>query len=96
MKALFWLTAGGLLGVFGYRYYEANGGRLPILEQLTGKRTDELVNQAQDAARSMQQKGQEAVNDQIGNVTRQTVAAVATEIADAEKAKKREEARGMS
>lgn len=96
MKALFWLTVGIGLGAFGYRYYEENGGRLPIVEELTGKRTDELVGQATDKLRSVRQKGQETMNEQVSNVTKTTVAAVAEEIADAEQAKQREQTRGLS
>ena len=54
MRGLFWLGVGALLGVLGYRYYQQNGGRLPIVEQIMGGRTDELTAQASEAMRSAQ------------------------------------------
>jgi hypothetical protein len=93
MKTLFWLAAGIGLGVFGYRYYQENGNRLPILEQLSGRRTDELMDQANETLKTVKHKSQKAVNEQVGSATREAVAAVAEEIADAERAKRREQAR---
>lgn len=84
------------LGVFGYRYYEENGGRLPFLEQMTGKRTDEMVDEAARKLRSVKQQGQQKVNEQIGETARTTVSAVAQEIAEAEQAKAREDTRKLS
>ena len=94
MKSLFWLSMGVGLGVAGYRYYLQNGNRLPMLEQLMGGRTDELMDQAAGTMRDLKQKSQAAVDDQVGTATRSAVAAVAEEIADAENAKRREDARG--
>jgi hypothetical protein len=91
MKALFWMLMGAGLGAAGYRYYEKNNGRLPVLEQLTGRRTDDLMDQAASAAGQLQRKGQEAVNQQVGNVTRQAVVAAAEEISEAEHAKQRQQ-----
>jgi hypothetical protein len=93
MKRLFWLAAGMGLGVAGYRYYQQNGNRLPILDQLMGGRTDEIVDQASAGLHDLKKKGQAAVNEQVGGATRQAVAAVAEEIADAERAKHREDSR---
>jgi hypothetical protein len=93
VKALFWLVVGAALGAAGYRYYEMNGGRLPIVEQLTGRRADDLVDEAAERARDLQRKGQDAVNEQVGNVTRSAVVAAAQEIAEAENAKAREQRR---
>ena len=89
MKTLFWLAAGMGLGAAGYRYYVQNGNRLPLLEQLLGGRTDELMDQANDSLRELKHKSQKAVNEQVGSATREAVAAVAEEIADAEHAKRR-------
>lgn len=96
MRTFFWLAAGAALGAFGYRYYEQNGNRLPVLERLTGRRTEDLMDQAASAVKSAQGRAQEAVGENVAGVTRQTVAAVAEEIADAEKAKRREQARQAS
>lgn len=96
MKALFWFGAGLALGAFGYRYYNANGGRLPFLEQLTGMGTDEMLDQAGDTMRQAQTSAKQAVNQTAGDVARTTVAAVAEEIADAEEAKRREQSRGRT
>jgi histone H3/H4 len=89
MKALFWLSAGVALGVFGYRYYEQNGGRLPMLEELMGGRTDEIAEQAQQAAHEAKRRTQRAVSETAGSVARETVSAVAEEIAEGEEAKRR-------
>lgn len=94
MRALFWLGVGAALGVLGYRYYEDNDGRLPIVEQLLGGRTDELARRAGDMAQQAQRGAERAVSETTSNVARETVAAVAEEIADAEEAKRREQARG--
>ncbi|HLG71420.1 MAG TPA: hypothetical protein VK009_13420 [Chloroflexota bacterium] len=94
MKALFWLSAGVALGAFGYRYYEQNGGRLPILEQLMGGRTDEIADQAEQTLREAKRRTQRAVSETAGGVARETVAAVAEEIAEGEEAKRRLHARG--
>jgi len=88
MRRLFWLTAGAVLGAAAYRYYEQNGGRLPILEQFTGRTTDELADEAAATVKTAQRKGQEAVDEGIGHATRQAVTAVAEEIAEAERIKR--------
>jgi hypothetical protein len=93
MKTLFWLSAGVVLGAYGYRYYEENGGRLPILEQIMGGRTDEVAAQAEQTVRTAKRRTQRAVNETAGTA-RETVAAVTEEISDAEQAKRREESRG--
>ena len=96
MKTLFWLAVGMGLGAAGYRYYERNGGRLPFVEQLLGGDTDQLVEQATSSLNDLKAKGQKAVNEQVGGATREAVAAVADEIADAERAKRREQARART
>ncbi len=93
MRALFWLSVGMALGVFGYRYYQDNGGRLPLLEQLLGGRTDDLARQAGETARAAQQRVQEAAGETAGTVAREAVTSVAEEIAEAEQAKRREAGR---
>jgi len=96
VKGLFWLITGVALGTLGYRYYEQNGGRLPLLEQLMGGRTDEIAGQAARALRSAQRSTEHAVSESVSNVARDTVAAVAEEITEAERAKRREQARSRA
>jgi hypothetical protein len=103
MRGLFWLSTGIALGAFGYRYYAQNGGRLPIVEQILGGRTDQLARQAAgmaqqvgDTAKQARQSAQEAATETAAKAAKQTVAAVAEEIADAEDAKRREELRASS
>jgi phosphopantothenate synthetase len=93
VKSLFWLTAGVGLGVFGYRYYQRNGGRLPILDDLLGGRTDEIAHKARQTAKAAQRNTEQAVSDTVSNVAGQTVTAVAEDVVEAEEAKKREDSR---
>ncbi|HEU0166970.1 MAG TPA: hypothetical protein VFS62_04275 [Chloroflexota bacterium] len=93
MKGLFWFGAGLALGAFGYRYYTANGGRFPFLEQWTGMTTDEMLDQAGGMMDQAGETAQKTISDTTANVAKQTVAAVAEEIADAESAKRREQSR---
>jgi hypothetical protein len=96
MKGLFWFGAGLTLGAFGYRYYTANGGRFPLLEQWTGMTTDEMLNQAGGMMDEAGETAQQAVSDTTAHVAKQTVAAVAEEIAEAESAKRREHSRSRA
>ena len=93
MKGLFWFGAGLALGAFGYRYYNANGRRFPFVEQWTGMTTGEMLDQASGMMNQAGETAQKTISDTTANVAKQTVAAVAEEIADAESAKRREHSR---
>jgi hypothetical protein len=66
---------GIVLGAFGYRYWEENGGRLPILEQMTGRSTEELMGQATSTMEAAKRKATKATNEAVGAASRQTAMA---------------------
>ena len=70
MKGLFWFGAGLALGTFGYRYYTANGGRFPFLEQWTGMSTDDMLEHAGGMMNQAGEAAQQTMSDTSAKVAK--------------------------